>query len=445
MSLAGASHAPGFELDRVKTVLGDQAAKLITSITSAAHERDLPLYLAGGVARDLLLSQPTLDLDLVVEGDAIGFARSLARVYGGQAQAHQAFGTAKWRLDEAVADKLGLALDELPAHVDFVTARGEIYERPTALPSVSPSDIGRDLRRRDFSVNAIAIQLSPAERAGGLLDPCGGGGDLKGGLIRALHDQSFVDDPTRILRAHRYAGRLRFTIEPRTGEWMRAALPLLAWLSGQRLRNEIDAILREPEAGAIMLALQSAGALIHIHPAFALSPDLSERLARCQRTQAPWTSEIGDRRTLRWILLMSGVESGEVKSLCERLALTKTLSHSIEASASLLDLARQMERPALRPSEIAQLLDGFPEAALQAGWLLLAEKPAARDGIAAYAAEWRQRRSLISGDDLKAMGVAPGPRYRQILDRLRFAWIDGELNSAEDEFAMLQALLSAQD
>ena len=233
------------ERSTLRRVLGEAISDLLNRIARLAHESETPLYLAGGVVRDLLLEQRTTDLDFVVEGDAIAFANALARRYGGAVQAHRRFGAAKWLLDDAAAERPALTCAGSPGHIDFVMARSEIYAHPTALPTTKPSSIQRDLRRRDFSINALAIQLSPSPHFGRLLDDCGGGADLARKLIRVLHPKSFVDDPTRILRAIRYARRLGFDLESETAELMRAALPYLGRITGQRLQNEIDLILRE--------------------------------------------------------------------------------------------------------------------------------------------------------------------------------------------------------
>ena len=441
----GVGDAPSIQLSDIESILGSPAAELIELLSYRAQKENLSLYLAGGVVRDLLLNLQTLDLDFVVEGDAIRFAKSLAKQYGGNVQTHKPFGTAKWLLDESFTSGLALALNELPDSVDFVTARSEVYAYPAALPTVTPSDIESDLRRRDFSVNALAIQISPLARFGRMLGVCGGTEDLERGLIRALHDQSFVDDPTRILRALRYAERLGFELESNTELWMRSALPYLGRMTGQRLRNEIDLILREPLAAEILLRLQELGALVNIHPAFRISPRLPELIARCKNLKPPWPSEAVEGQTLRWIMLMSGIANAEARELCEGLALTNKLSDAITASARLWEKINLLDDPAIRPSRVTQILEGFPEPALQAGWLLSTEKPVAKSVIAAYALEWRQRRPRISGNDLKAMGLAPGPRYRQLLERLRFAWIDDDVRSARDEKALLRQLLDAED
>lgn len=439
----GVNRAPCFPLSEIKRILGEQAASLINCIAQRAQERDLPLYLAGGVVRDLLLGQPNLDVDFVVEGDAIAFARSLAIDCGGSLQEYKPFGTATWTLDAPAAVKLKRAGREMPAHVDFVTARSETYAHPAALPNVSASDIQRDMLRRDFSINALAIQLSPAQRSGTLLDASDGVDDLKPGLIRALHPKSFVDDPTRILRAARYASRLDFNIEAKTDQWMRAALPWLDRVSGQRLQNEIDLILREGRAGEVMLWLQELGALAQIHPAFRVSTQLPELIERCNELTAPWQSTGVDRQALRWITLFAEINAGEAQGICDRLALTNKHTHSIVASARLAEHIFRLEDLSLRPSRIARILDEFPQPSLQAAWLLAKDKPDAQERIAMYTCEWRQRRPTTTGDDLKAMGVAPGPRYRRILDRLRVAWIDGDVRTVAEERQLLQKLLDA--
>ena len=441
----GVDESPSFSLSDIALILGGNAASLIEIIASQAQEKGLPLYLAGGVVRDLMLGQRNLDLDFVIEGDAIGFANWMARTFGGSVQEHMPFGTAKWTLDGSAADKLSLATDEIPPQLDFASARSETYEHPTALPTVSPSDMRRDLQRRDFSVNALAIQLSPAERSGTVLDGCGGGDDLKLGLIRALHVNSFVDDPTRILRAARYALRLDFDIESNTIQWMRAALPLLVRVSGQRLQNEIDLILRERHAGEMMLRLQELGALAQIQPAFRVSSRLPELIERCNERTPPWQSAGIDRHTLRWIALFTGIHVDAAQSLCESLALRNSLTQSIVARASLAESICYLEVRSLRPSQIAALLDEIPETALQAAWLLCAGKGRAQELIAAYATKWRRLIPTTSGNDLKAMGIAPGPRYRRTLDRLRCAWIDGEVTTVEEEQALLRQVLDANE
>ena len=246
----------------------------------------MPLFLVGGVVRDLCLGQRNLDLDFVAEGDAIAFAESLARRYGGSIQIHRSFGTAKWRLDEGAAAGLSLELDRIPAALDFARARSETYDHPAALPKVCASDIARDLKRRDFTVNTLALQLSPMKRAGRLIDAFDGVKDLQRRQIRVLHDQSFVDDPTRILRALRYGLRLGFEIE--AADRYSGCERLFLWLgrvSGQRLRNEIDLIsARAGMPAKLCCDCKRLARWRSVHPAWRVNAALA-RLDHRQRPQ----------------------------------------------------------------------------------------------------------------------------------------------------------------
>ena len=219
--------APQIDSSAISEILGAATAQLIDMIARRAQRKQQTLFLVGGVIRDLLLKRRNLDLDFVLESDAIRFVEALAADFGGAVQTHKPFGTATWTLDAKVAARLSLSPADLPDHLDFARARSESYACPGALPTVTPSSIDRDLWRRDFSLNTLALQLSPAQAAGKLLDVCGGLSDLRHKLIRVLHDESFVDDPTRILRAMRFARRYGFAIEPKTAELMRDAIPTL--------------------------------------------------------------------------------------------------------------------------------------------------------------------------------------------------------------------------
>gem|GEM_PF-2524828 len=205
--------------------------ELLLAARDQANDLGYSLYVVGGFVRDLLLGHPTLDLDLVVEGDAIALARQLAEQLGGQVRSHGRFGTAKLILPEDRPSGQ-------PASLDFVTARTEFYAHPTALPQVERSSIKQDLYRRDFTINTMAICLDRA-RYGELLDYYGGERDLLEKLVRVLHSLSFVEDPTRMLRAVRFEQRLGFRIEARTEELLRGALDLLDRVSGDRLRHEL--------------------------------------------------------------------------------------------------------------------------------------------------------------------------------------------------------------
>ena len=188
------------------------------------------LYLVGGVVRDLLLGRANLDLDLVVEGDAIKLAQQLLDIAHGKITTHPRFNTAKIRRDKW--------------SIDLTTARSETYARPGALPKVKPGVLASDLSRRDFTINTMAVELIPS-RYGQLVDRHGGRDDLEHKLIRILHEKSFVDDATRIWRALRYEQRLNFQLEPNTLKLLKRDIPMLDTISGDRIRHELELILDE--------------------------------------------------------------------------------------------------------------------------------------------------------------------------------------------------------
>jgi len=191
------------------------------------------VYLVGGAVRDILLGEPNFDVDVVVEGDAIAVARALAAAVGGRVRAHPQFGTA-------------VVLYGDDGRIDVVTARSETYHAPAALPTVEPGSIEEDLHRRDFTINAMAVSLS-GDEAGKLVDPFDGRRDLEAGRIRILHDRSFIDDPTRILRAIRYEDRFGFRMDEETEALARSCIETghVGDLSGARLREELVALLEE--------------------------------------------------------------------------------------------------------------------------------------------------------------------------------------------------------
>ena len=257
---------------------------LLKIISIIAGELRLPIYLVGGFARDLLLGTPSLDLDFVVEGDAILLAQTLSKKYGGKVTSHRKFGTAKWHLAEVRRDLIArdcqtatLESEALPKAIDLVSARTEFYEKPTALPTVSGGSIKLDLQRRDFTINTLAIRLD-GNYFGELYDYWGGLNDLRQGKIRVLHSLSFVDDPTRILRAVRFEQRFAFKIEERTLELLHQAKNYLKDVSGDRIRHELDLIFKEPKAPEMLARMAELNLFPAIHPLIKVPSNLSEEL-----------------------------------------------------------------------------------------------------------------------------------------------------------------------
>ncbi len=257
---------------RMDSALPAPLLTLLRLAGTTAADLQYPLYAVGGFVRDLLLGRPNFDVDLVVEGDAIAVAKRLAAQYGGRTRSHKRFGTAKWILpgaNEPLSALTGLSGDTqntfLPASLDFVTARTEFYAEPTALPTVERSSIKLDLHRRDFTINTLAICLAP-DRWGELMDFYGGERDLQEGLIRVLHTHSFVDDPTRILRAVRFEQRFGFQIEARTVELIADSVDLLERITPARVRHELELIFAEARPEHALRRLDQSGVTDYIHP-----------------------------------------------------------------------------------------------------------------------------------------------------------------------------------
>lgn len=419
--------------EQIGDVLGDPAARLIEQIAEYAQERGVNLYMVGGVVRDLLLRRRNLDLDFVVEGDAIQFASGLIERFGGRVSSFRPFGTAKWRLRDGddIHGTLGDPL-ELPDHVDFATARSEFYEYPTALPTVYSGSIKLDLGRRDFTINTLAVQLSPV--SGRILDFYGGVNDLSAGRIRALHTLSFVDDPTRVLRAVRFERRLGFSLEPRTAELIQTALPMLRRITGERIRNELTLLLKERDPELSFLLLQQRGILEAIHPAFRVSDAIVPRLNRARAAEPFQTMRPFDMTDLLWVLLL--VDVPQLPDVLERLLFSGTISDGVS------EVVKLMQHPISesKPSRAAARLDGFSEVALFAAWIIT-EDPLARETIQRYVESWRHVRPKTDGHTLHRLGVKPGPRYGAILARLRAARLDGVITTDEQERDLLKELL----
>ena len=392
--------------DRIATTLGPSASTVINLVSRHAQANGLALFLVGGVVRDLVMGRRNLDLDFVTEGDAISFAGSIAAKFGGTIQAHPPFGTAKWMIDRQAAKAMMLADDFAPVQVDFATARGETYQKPAALPSVAPADIAGDLKRRDFSINALAVQLDPSTQEWHILDPHGGRADIDHGLIRVLHDRSFLDDPTRILRAFRFASRFNFRIQAQTESLMKAALPTINRLSGERIRNELSLAFAEHQPEQIILNLQSLGALEQIYPAWRVPPQMPKSFANSRCYSPPWT--IGEETTqeLCWHFLMMDTGADDVFAICRRLALTQKLTKSIAAFVQLLTNADGLREASLRPSQVTMLLDDKPTPAIHALWIYLLDSLLAKQRIE----KLHERVATFSPQDkrrgIEAFGIA---------------------------------------
>lgn len=428
---------------RLERALPRDLLLLVKNSARAARELGYSTYLVGGFVRDLVIGQANLDIDIVVEGDAIRLAQNLAQQYGGRVHTHTRFGTAKWILGEGSAiapfdSRVGdrLPREEQNLHLDFATARTEFYEYPSALPDVERSSIKLDLHRRDFTINALALCLDP-ERYGALLDPYGGEFDLQRGIVRVLHNLSFIEDPTRILRAVRFEQRFAFTIEARTAQLIDDARNLLDKVSGQRLRNELDLIFNEAEPERALGRLQQLGVLEKIQVSLDVDAWLEQNFRKLREAYTPTPM-------LYLGVLAYRLRTSEARALAKRLKLTNGETEILVQVVTLRLLERQLNNANLAPSRVVELLERFDDAAL-AVFAIATESAQASGYVDRYREEWRAVQTELTGNDLKALGIPPGPRYKEILRLLRAQRLDGKIGNREQEESFVRAAASSVD
>ncbi len=409
-------------LFRDPNLIPSEKQTLLSNIAALAASLNMSCYVVGGFVRDLLLGKPVNDLDVVVEGDAIKLGNKLIETYGGKLTPHFKFHTAIWQLPETFTFQ--------PSTLDLITARKETYEKPGALPTVTPSTIEDDLRRRDFTINAMALRLD-GEGLGEILDPLKGQTDLEQGAIRALHPNSLLDDPTRIFRAIRYEGRYGFAMDAETLGMIDAkALNVLHSLSGERLRRELDLILDEEQSAGMLARAASLGVLTAIHPRM---PEFDQEYADFLEMDDHLDIQ-ADRRAMGYVLWFMDLFEDEVILLSNRLDFTNELTLAVWAAAQLKrGLTHLVD---MKPSEWTYALEKLPLLSIYAVYLISRE-----NALLSYISIWRHVKSKTSGDDLKAMGLPPGPRFGEILTRLRSAWLDGEVNSYDQEKTLLEIML----
>jgi tRNA nucleotidyltransferase (CCA-adding enzyme) len=413
---------------------------LIHLISNAAADLNVSLFIVGGFVRDLILGTPSIDFDLVVEGDGIKLAKKLAAQHGGKVTAHSQFGTAKWKLPSTFP---------LPT-LDFVTARSEFYPHPSALPEVERGSIKLDLHRRDFTINTLALRLDK-DSFGDLLDFWGGEKDLRDGLIRVLHSISFVDDPTRILRAVRFEQRLNFKIEARTLELISHALPLLDRVSGDRIRHELEAMLKEREPEKHLMRLGELKILKQIHAELDFNGDVAKRFVALRNSVGATlaiaqfaVTQQGQGRALplptHFALWLSSLPHDSLEEIIARLRFSAK-SADVIRQASEMRLLLPHLTPELKFSELHTALGEFDRDLLPL-LLILCDDALLHHHLTQYVSRLTAVHIATDGNTLKALGLTPSPQFKKIITRLQDAYLDGEIKNVDEEKSLLQKILS---
>lgn len=398
---------------------------LITAVSWQAEHQSIPIYLVGGFVRDLILNRPNKDLDFAVEGDSIALASALSERFGGDICTYPEFGTATWTRDYPDLD------------IDFAMTRRETYDHPGALPTVSRSTLQDDLRRRDFTINAMAIRLPNYE----VIDRFGGLADLENGVIRVLHDQSFIDDPTRIFRAVRFEQRYGFTIEPHTESLLRDSLPALDQVSSYRINHELKLIFKEHEkCPDVLQRLSDLNVLAYLYDGLRVTEPLywAFRSLSHLYTEYKYISH-----EAYWLVLFNQIENPTVFARLEweQLAeFVQNLRALLAAVAVLADAEQQPASEVARSIESIKMKKEIHESMLEAAMALHNWNPRHMTLLKNYRNRWRHIHPKLNGRDLQAMGLHPGPTIGRILRQLRDALIDGQIISTRDqERALVQS------
>jgi len=406
---------------KIEKQLPAELVNFMRTAGEVAHSQGQSLYLVGGVVRDLLLGQPNFDLDLVLEGNAIDLAHQLARIKQAKLTTHPRFNTAKLQWDKW--------------SVDLATARSETYAKPGALPTVKPGSINEDLFRRDFTINTMALCLNPS-RYGELIDLYSGRDDLKHKLIRVLHEKSFTDDATRILRGLRYEQRLGFQLEPVTLQLLKRDIPMLDTISGDRIRHELELILKEEFPEKSLRRADELGVLPKLHPALISDRWLAEKFRQARQLTSPNLPPVG----LYLALLAYCLNEEQTEHLISYLKLPKSLAQILRDSNGIKAKLQSLAKPELAPSSIYRLLHGYAPLAIVAT-SLAADSPVARRNIQLFLSKLRYIKPALTGNDLKGMGIAPGPRIKEILNLLHEARLDGKVTSKQGEEELVKEWL----
>ncbi len=405
-------------------------ADALRAVARASERVGARPYLVGGSVRDLFAAQrgasPSPDIDIALESaDADAFDRVAARI-GGRVSKRSQFGTAKLDLD-------GLS-------IDLALTRAERYPAPGALPQVRPAPLAEDLARRDFSVNAMAISLSSAT-FGELTDPCGGLPDLRQSKLRALHARSFQDDATRIIRAARYCARLSLAPTDETRRWIAESAQFISTISPARIRAELERLFLEGEAAArAMSLLDEWHALSAIHPALSAADfDAWTRFSE-RAGETPQDDII----PIAYAIIGAPLTDAQLGGITARL---RPASRSARAMSDAAKLTRALS------NELAADLESVPTSRLIAILDQHDDRAAVGISLAAPAASLRKRltaciraraadRPHLTGDDLIALGIPPGPAIGEILTRLRAARLDRETAAPEDERRLARKLIA---
>jgi len=408
-----------------------EIVELLKAMGRVADSLNYKAYAVGGFVRDIFLYQENLDIDVVIEGDGIEFARTLVASLGGRVRAHEAFRTAVVVLPDG-------------RKIDIATARLEYYQSPAALPTVERGSIKLDLYRRDFTINTLAIKLNP-EGFGTLIDFFGAQKDLKQKVIRVLHNLSFVEDPTRVFRAIRFEQRFGLRIGKLTSGLIENAVRMDFFkdLSGRRLFSELRQILEEDKPIMALRRINEYNLLKLIHPEIVYDQALERRLSSVEKVITWYNLLFLDEDCHYWMVyllgLMNSLDREKAETLCDLFELNQQYRHilvdqRLKAEASLRWVASSSRH---KNSDFYREFLPY-ETEILLYMMASANRDSIKRAISTYITKLRLVKTLLTGNDLKEMGYEPGPIFREILSGLRDARLNDEVKTRQDEEAFVR-------
>ena len=421
----------------MKERLSADLIRNLQQIGEVADEIGLGAYVVGGFVRDLFLYRSDEDIDIVIEGDGIAFAKEYAKIVGARIHTHEKFGTAVVIFPDGFK-------------IDVASARMEYYKFPAALPVVQMSSIKLDLYRRDFTINTLAIQLN-SDKFGLLIDFFSARKDLKEKIVRVLHNLSFVEDPTRVFRAIRFEQRFEFTIGKLTASLMANAISMdfFRELSGKRVFAELQLILKEENPVPAIKRLNDFDLLKVIHPSIKLDTDLSATLKAAKKVLSWHDLLFLEESYKKWIVyflvLVRNCKPHITKEICRRFELVpddeKILcTERFGADRCVFWLERNLP---VSDSVLYRKLTGF-KTELILFMMAIAKNKAVKKSISHFFTDLRRTRITLKGRDLTKMGLQPGPVYRQVMEAVLDARLDGTLKSKKDEIEFARQLVAEQ-
>jgi tRNA nucleotidyltransferase (CCA-adding enzyme) len=404
--------------EQIEKQLPAELVEFMQTAGLVAASQGQNLHLVGGVVRDLLLERNNFDLDLVVEGDAISLAKHLVDAVNGKITVHPRFNTANLQWDKW--------------SIDLATARSETYEKPGALPKVQPGSLVTDLFRRDFTINTMAVELIPGS-FGKLIDIYDGRNDLKHKRLRVLHENSFKDDATRIWRGMRYEQRLDFHFEADTLRLLKQDIPMLDTISGDRIRHELELVLKEELPEKVFSRADILGILARLHPSLKGDSWLIDKFIEARLTSLPLSG-------LYMALLAYRLNVEETGQLISYLRLRKSVSQILRDTGSLKSRIDLLGNPDIMSSAIYNILHGYSQTAITAN-SLATDSDTIQQHINGYLNRLRHVKPALTGKDLQKMGITPGPHMKEVLRKLHEARLDNKVTSRADEVEMVRGLI----